>query len=117
MPGRKYGAAILVGGYVAKQLVWELAMSTIKEVNDKRHEEAAAHLEKVGARLICALFVLVDFGWFAPGRTADRVMTVSRVPDQAYEDGRRLAAMRRQQLLRQLEERDAASVSHHTRAK
>ena len=47
MAPRRYAAYIFVGGFVGKQLVWELAQRDIKEMHDKHNREAQQHLEKV----------------------------------------------------------------------
>lgn len=44
---RRYAAYIFVGGFVGKQLVWELAQAQIKEQHDRHHREAQEALEKV----------------------------------------------------------------------
>ncbi|TFJ82023.1 hypothetical protein NSK_006691 [Nannochloropsis salina CCMP1776] len=45
----KYGIAIMITGFVGKQLVWEIAQSNIKEIHQKQHEEASEALERAYA--------------------------------------------------------------------
>ncbi|GAB5035643.1 Hypothetical protein NocV09_02800630 [Nannochloropsis oceanica] len=45
----RYGAMIIVTGFVGKQLVWYVAQSNIKEIHEKQHKEASEALEKAYA--------------------------------------------------------------------
>ena len=40
----RYGAMIIVTGFVGKQLVWYVAQSNIKEVHEKQHKEGKTPL-------------------------------------------------------------------------
>ena len=40
----RYGAMIIVTGFVGKQLVWYVAQSNIKEIHEKQHKEGKTPL-------------------------------------------------------------------------
>ena len=42
----KIGAFILVGGYTAKQIIWEMVQENVKTTTKATHDDAVAHYEK-----------------------------------------------------------------------
>lgn len=113
---RRYAAYIFVGGFVGKQLVWELAQHNIKEQHDRHNREAQQHLEKVMdcvEWIECLPWCLRVVLFFAhvpflnhPHLTFSLTRThhTTQHSTQAYADGRRLAALKRAHLAEAAEE-------------